>query len=101
MSKFTELINGPTPVLVDFFATWCGPCQQMAPELQKLAKELGGNAHILKIDIDRNRAAADKYQIRSVPTLILFQNGKQLWRGSGYQNAKALQQLISTKAKAV
>lgn len=80
---FQELINGDTPVLVDFFATWCGPCKMMQPILEDTAKQLGDRLKIVKVDVDRNPLAASTFQVRGVPTLVLFQKGKILWRESG------------------
>lgn len=80
---FQELIDGDQAVLVDFFATWCGPCKAMQPILEDTAKQLGGKVKILKVDVDKNQLAASKFQVRGVPTLILFQKGKILWRESG------------------
>jgi thioredoxin 1 len=99
MSKFQELINAETPVLVDFFATWCGPCKVMAPVLQQVAGKIGDSAKIIKVDIDKNQQAAATYQIRGVPTFIIFKNGKQLWRQSGVvPEAVLLQQLNAAKS---
>ncbi|RAI90217.1 thioredoxin [Algoriphagus yeomjeoni] len=80
---FQELIDGDQAVLVDFFATWCGPCKMMQPILEDAAKQLGSKVKILKVDVDKNQLAASKFQVRGVPTLILFQKGKILWRESG------------------
>ena len=97
MSKqsLTDYLNKESIVLVDFFAEWCGPCQTMGPILQETKRELNGQAKIIKIDIDKNEAAAQHYQVRSVPTLILFKDGKQIWRQSGIVESKDLVQLIS------
>jgi thioredoxin 1 len=83
MSSFNEIIQSDKPVLVDFFATWCGPCQMLAPILKDVKTNLGERVSIIKIDVDKNQAVAAQYQVRGVPTMILFQNGKQLWRQSG------------------
>lgn len=93
--SFNELINGDTPVLVDFFATWCGPCKTQAPILEQLKSKMGGKAHIIKVDVDRNQAAAAKYQIRSVPTLMIFKKGKIVWRQSGVFPAQELERLLT------
>lgn len=83
MSKFNDLINSNTPVLVDFFATWCGPCQMLMPVLKEVKDNLGERITILKMDVDKNQELATQFQVRGVPTMMLFQNGKQLWRQSG------------------
>jgi thioredoxin 1 len=82
-SSFKEIINSETPVLVDFFATWCGPCKMLAPILKQVKDELGESVKIIKIDVDTNQPLAAAYQVRGVPTMILFKDGKQLWRQSG------------------
>jgi thioredoxin 1 len=93
---FQEIINQDKPVLVDFFATWCGPCKMMSPILDDVKKRVGENASIIKIDVDKNPQAAATYQVRGVPTLILFKNGKPIWRQSGVVPANELENLINT-----
>lgn len=95
--SFQELIEGDTPVLVDFFATWCGPCKMMQPILEDTARQLGEKVKIVKVDVDRNQLAASKFQVRGVPTLILFHKGKILWRQSGVVPAHQLVQLIQSQ----
>ncbi len=99
---FQELIDGDTPILVDFFATWCGPCKMMQPILEDTAKKMGEKVKIVKVDVDKNPLAASKFQVRGVPTLILFQKGKILWRESGvvpsHQLVKSIESNIPAKA---
>jgi thioredoxin 1 len=92
---FNELISGDQPVLVDFFATWCGPCKMMQPILEDTARQLGEKIKIIKVDVDKNPLAASKFQVRGVPTLILFQNGQAIWRQSGVVPAHQLVKVIS------
>ena len=92
---FKTIIDGNQPVLVDFHATWCGPCKTQAPILKDLSADIKGKARIIKIDIDKNQSVAQKYQVRSVPTLVLFKNGEILWRQSGVANKQQLLDIIN------
>ena len=83
MESFSQLINSEKPVLVDFYADWCGPCKAMSPVIQEVAKAVQGKARVIKVDIDKSVQAAQTYQVQAVPTFIIFKNGKIVWRYSG------------------
>ncbi|WP_416440648.1 thioredoxin [Leeuwenhoekiella sp. A16] len=95
-TNFGSITDSETPVLIDFFATWCGPCQTLAPILSDVKKELGDAVKIIKIDVDKNQVLAQKFQVRGVPTLMLFKDGKQLWRQSGVLSRADLKQIIQS-----
>ncbi|MBM3178099.1 MAG: thioredoxin [Bacteroidetes bacterium] len=92
---FKEIVEGEVPVLVDFHATWCGPCKTMAPALQAFATEMGDRLRVIKIDVDRNPQVALDYKIQGVPTLILFKEGKPVWRQSGVLSTFQMHQGLS------
>lgn len=93
--SFSELINSPgMPVLVDFYADWCGPCKTMAPILEQVAAQHQGKIKVIKIDVDRNPAAAQQFRVQSIPTLILFRQGQPVWRQAGVVSAQQLGQVV-------
>ena len=94
MEKFNELMQSTKPVLVDFYAEWCGPCQIMKPRILDVAERIGDDAKVIQIDIDKEKELATRFRIQSVPTLIIFKTGKQQWRQSGVISAHALIQLL-------
>lgn len=94
MENFNDIINGNQLTLVDFFATWCGPCKQMHPVLEQLKASEGENLRIIKLDVDKNESLASAYHIQSVPTLMLFRNGELLWRQSGAMSLADLKALL-------
>jgi len=96
--SFDKIINSEKPVLIDFFATWCGPCQILGPILKEVKESLGERVSIIKIDVDKNQEIASVYQVRGVPTMMLFQNGKQLWRQSGVLSKEEIIQTIIDKS---
>jgi thioredoxin 1 len=98
-TDFNALIRSEKPVLVDFFATWCGPCQALAPVLKHVKDQLGDQIKIVKIDVDKNQNIASQWQVRGVPTMILYQNGKQLWRQSGVLSKEQILNVILEKTK--
>ena len=95
MSAFTDKINSTKPTLVDFHAVWCGPCKMQEPILKSALNKFGDKVSFLKVDVDKNPGASNLYQIRSVPTLILFKNGKIIWRHSGVVSAHILDQTLT------
>jgi thioredoxin 1 len=95
VETFGDIINGNKPVLVDFFAEWCQPCKLMKPILEELHQKMGDNIRIIKVDIDKSPRASSVYNVTSVPTLMLFQKGKMLWRQSGIVPAVSLQKIIN------
>lgn len=93
--SFSELINSPgMPVLVDFYADWCGPCKTMAPILEQVASQHQGKLKVVKIDVDRNQAAAQQFRVQSIPTLILFHKGQAVWRQAGVVPAAQISQAV-------
>ena len=96
MNKFQDIIAGDSPVLVDFFAEWCGPCKMIKPVLEELKKKMGNKIIILKIDIDKNISLSSEYRIQSVPTLVLWKQGEIIWRQSGALSLNELEQVLSS-----
>ena len=96
-TSFHDIIHSEKPVLIDFFGTWCGPCQMLAHILKQVKDNLGDRISIIKIDVDKNQELAAKYQVRGVPTMLLFQNGKQLWRQSGVLSKEEIVKVIIEK----
>jgi len=94
MGSFNEIINSSTPVLVDFYADWCAPCKMMAPILHQVSKDMEGKVKVIKVDVDKNEDTARKYQIRSIPTMILFKDGKAVWQGVGVMQADQIKAII-------
>ena len=94
MTNFKEILNSNTPVLIDFYAPWCGPCKMMSPILEQLKKMLGNKAIIIKVDVDKNPEVANKYLVRGVPTLMVVKNGDVKWRQSGVVPAEHLKQIL-------
>lgn len=90
MSEFNDIIMNRKPTLVDFFATWCGPCKMQSPIIEQVKQIVGDDANVLKVDVDRNRRLAATYGVRSIPTLILFVGGEVAWRGTGLHQADQL-----------
>ncbi|SKB26029.1 thioredoxin [Maribacter arcticus] len=97
-SSFSKIIDSETPVLVGFYADWCGPCKMLGPILKQVKDEMGEAVKIVKIDVDKNQSIAAKYQVRGVPTMLLFKNGKQLWRQSGVLQKNDLIQIVKSHA---
>lgn len=94
MGKFSDIVKSSTPTLVDFHATWCGPCQAMHPVMDRLKNEMGSQVRILKIDVDKNQEVANKFKVRGVPTFVLFKDGEILWRQSGQMDINTLKSKI-------
>ncbi|MCB9169545.1 MAG: thioredoxin [Flavobacteriales bacterium] len=94
MSRFQEIINGPLPVLVDMHATWCGPCKALTPIIEEVAHTTSGKLRVLKVDVDRNPQMAQHYQVRGVPTLLLFSGGRVVWRTSGVVPARTILEAV-------
>ncbi|MEY3198432.1 MAG: thioredoxin [Bacteroidota bacterium] len=96
MGKFSEIVKSDIPTLVDFYATWCGPCKMMSPVLERIKNEMGSQVRVLKIDVDKNQDAAEKFKVRGVPTFILFKKGEIQWRQSGGMDFNTLKNKIKS-----
>jgi thioredoxin 1 len=96
--NFNSIIQSELPVLVDFHAEWCGPCKVQSPILVELARELAGTVKVIKIDVDKNQEVAARFQVKSVPTLALFKNGKILWRQSGLMDKNQLRAILQSNS---
>jgi thioredoxin 1 len=97
-TSFRDIINSDKPVLIDFYATWCGPCQMLLPILKQVKDSLGDQVSIIKVDVDKNQELASMQQVRGVPTMMLYQRGVQLWRQSGVLSKEEIMQIISEKS---
>lgn len=95
-TSFQDLIASPTPTVIDFFATWCAPCHAVTPILQDLKADLGENVRVYKIDVDQNQSLAAQYNVRSIPTIMIFKDGKMQWRESGVQSKATLKNVIAS-----
>ncbi len=95
MSEFTDVVKGVKPTLVDFFATWCGPCKMQGPVLEQVKNKFGDSVNVIKVDVDKNPQLSQEYRVQSVPTLILFKNGEVVWRASGLHQAVQLEEVLN------
>lgn len=100
MASFKDLINNSKPILIDFYATWCGPCKTLAPIIQEVKNEQGEEARVIKIDIDKNQKLSSLLNVKGVPTLMIYKEGNLLWRESGVQTKHTITQQLETAKKA-